>query len=171
MKYLNKYQKFSIKTDCKAAMDFFVNNSTEVKAFEYNPEITIMMLDVYQKLTKKLTQKNCSFEIKWISEKDNKLAHQYTYQTFQTVKRNMQTAKGKNEIIVMEKNQLMKVMNELSANQRKILCYLMETKKENGMMEFDRQKIASQLNLSIYTVVREVAIFQKLNIIGMKHKE
>ena len=39
--------------------------------------------------------------------------------------------KAENEIIVMEKKQLMKVMNELSKNQRKILSYLMEMKKEN----------------------------------------
>lgn len=175
-KYLNqnKYQKFLIKTDCQAARDFFVNNQTEVKAFEYNPEIAVMMSAVYQKLTKKLARKDCSFKIKWISEKDNRLAHQYTYQTFQTVKRNMQLVeenKAENEIIVMEKKQLMKVMNELSKNQRKILSYLMEIKKENGMMEFDRQKIATTLDLSVHTVSRAVSVFQKMNILGMKHEE
>ena len=171
-KYLNqnKYQKFLIKTDCQAARDFFVNHQTELKAFEYNPEIAVMMLAVYQKLTKKLARKDCSFKIKWISEKDNRLAHQYTYQTFQTVKRNMQLLE-ENEIIVMEKRQLMKVMNELSKNQRKILSYLMEMKKENGMMKFDRQKIATTLDLSVPTVARTVSVFQKMNIIGMKYEE
>lgn len=79
--------------------------------------------------------------------------------------------KAENEIIVMEKKQLMKVMNELSKNQRKILSYLMEMKKENGMMKFDRQKIATNLDLSVHTVSRAVSVFQKLNIIGMKHEE
>ena len=175
-KYLNqnKYQKFSIKTDCQAARDFFINNNTEVKAFEYNPEIAVMMLAAYQKLTKKLTRKECSLKIKWISEKDNKLAHQYTYQTFQIIKRNMQIAKEnkvKNEVVVIEKEQLMKVVNELSKNQRKILSYLMEIKKKNRMMEFDRQKITTTLDLSIHTVSRAVTVFQKLNIIEMKHEE
>lgn len=176
MKYLNqnKYQTFLIKTDCRAARDFFVNHTTEVKAFEYRPEIAVMMMAVYQKLAKKLARASCSFKIKWISEKDNQLAHKYTYQTFQMVKRNMQLAKEnteKNEIVVIEKRHLVNIMNELSKNQRKILCYLMEMPKENGMLEFDREKIATKLNLSIRTVTRAVAVFRRLNIIGVKHKE
>lgn len=176
MKYLNqnKNQAFLIKTDCQAARDFFINHNTELKVFEYKPEIAVMMMSVYQKLTKKLSRKNCSFKIKWISEKDNQLAHKYTYQTFQMVKRNMQMAKEnseKDEIVVIEKRQLMNIMNELSKNQRKILSCLMEMPKENGMLEFDRQRIATELDLSIRTVTRAVAVFRKLNIIGVKYKE
>lgn len=151
-----------------------MNHNIEIKVFEYNPEIAIMMMAVYQKLSKKLSRINCSFKIKWISEKDNQLAHKYTYQTFQIVRRNIETAKKngeQNEIVVIEKKHLLKIMNELSKNQRRVLCYLMEIPKENGILKVEKQKIARNLDLSINTITRVMAVLRKLNIVGIKYKE
>lgn len=171
-KYLvkNKYQEFLIKTDCQSARNFFVCKDVQVKVFEYNPDISVMMLNVYKKLCKKLSGKNRNFEIKWISEKENKLAHQYTYSTFQKVKKDMKQLNKnsiKDEIVVLEKKHLLKIINELSANQRKVLCYFIERKTNNGMIKFNEEDVAENLNLSKNTATRAITVLKNLNIIGI----
>lgn len=169
-KYVNeyKYQKFLIKTDCQSARDFFVCKEMEIKAFEYNPEIAVMMTKVYEKLSRKMSRKMCSFKIRWISEKQNKIAHQYTHTAFQKVRKNMTQANKsgvKDEIVVLEKQQLLNMINKLSSNQRKVLSYLMESQAHNGMLQLNKEQIAKSLNLSIHTMTRAISMLKKLHII------
>lgn len=156
----NKLQKFCIKTDCAIAREFFINNN-KIKIFKENSDMLVTMKDVYKKLSKKLAKKDCSFKIKWISRKSNKIAHKYSYSIFQKLK----VSDNRKELLLIDKNVFMDILLKLNKIQYTIIIYLINNSNEEKLINITQKEVANDLNVSTYEINRCFKLLMNLSIL------
>lgn len=156
----DRLQKFCIKTDCTIAREFFINNN-KIKIFKNNSDMLVTMKDVYKNLSKKLAKKDCSFKIKWISRKANKIAHKYSYCMFQKLK----VSDERKELLLIDKNVFMDILLKLNKIQYNIIIYLINISNEEKLINITQKEVANDLNISIYEINKCFKIFISLCIL------
>lgn len=157
----NKLQKFCIKTDCDRAREFFINKNNKNKIFTKNIELAMIMKKNYEKVSKKLSRNKCSFKIKWISRKINKVAHKYSYSTFQKLK----VIDDKRELLLIDKKSFIEILLKLSKSQYKIIVYLINVSNEEKMIIMTQKEIAEDLNMSLCEINKSFKEFINLSIL------
>ena len=87
--YINKSesQVFCINTDCTQVPAFFESKNNKMKIFKHNEDIKRDMIKTYNVISTKLSKKNCSFSLKWITRDLNKIAHKQTYNMLKRVRK------------------------------------------------------------------------------------
>lgn len=157
----NKLQKFCIKTDCVMAREYFINKNNKNKIFTKNLELSVIIRKNYEKILKKLSRNKCSFNIKWISRKINKVAHKYSYSTFQKLK----AINEKKDLLLIDKNSFIEILLKLTKIQYKIMVYLINISDEEKMVIMTQKEIANNLSISIFVINKSFKIFMNLNIL------
>lgn len=157
----NKFQKFCIKTDCSVARDFFIQKNRNIKIFKENLELIKIIKNLYKNISKKLIKENCSFNIKWIPRKNNKIAHKYAYSTFKELRGN----NYKNELLLIDKNVFIDILLNLNKIQYEIIIYLIKSSNEQKLINLTQKEVASDLNMSICAINKNFKIFINLSIL------
>ena len=157
----NKLQKFYIKTDCSMAREFFINKNKNNKIFTKNLEMFVIMKMKYEKISKKLARNKCSFQIKWIPRKANKIAHKYSYSTFQKLK----VIDEKRELLLIDKKVFIELLIKFNKNQYKIIIYLINISNRERLINMTQKEIANNLNMSICEINKSFKVFMNLNIL------
>ena len=155
----NKLQKFCIKTDCVMAREFFLNKNNKI--FTKNLELSVIMKKNYEKVSKKLSRNKCSFKIKWISRKINKVAHKYSYSTFQKLK----MIDEKRELLLIDKKSFIEILLKLSKIQHEIIVYLINVSNEEKMIIKTQKEIAEGLDMSLCEINKNFKEFINLSIL------
>lgn len=161
--YINKdkIQKFHMRTDCSSARDFFVEKNNEIKIFDGNLEMAVLMKKVYKRICQKLSRKDCSFKIKWVPREANKIAHKYAYTAFQKLK----VVKEKNEILVIDKKSLFEIFAEFDKKQLEVIKYLLNISNEQKIILMTQKQIASSLKLSVSVINNTVRKLININVL------
>lgn len=157
----NKLQKFYIKTDCAIAREFFINKNNRDKIFNRNLELSIIMKKSYEKVSKKLERNKCSFKIKWIPRESNKIAHKYSYSTFQKLK----VIDEKRDLLLIDKKSFIEILLKLSKIQYKIIVYLIDVSNVEKIIIMTQKEIAEELNISICEINKSFKEFINLSIL------
>lgn len=157
----SKFQKFCIRTDCSVARDFFIKKNKNIKIFKENLELIKIIKNMYKNISKKLTKENCSFNIKWISRENNKIAHKYAYAIFKELRMN----NYKNELLLIDKNVFIDILLKLNKIQYEIIIYLIKSSNEQKLVNLTQKEIASDLNMPIYVINKNFKVFINLNIL------
>ncbi len=156
-------QEFEISTDCEVAKNFFINNERKVKIFNKNIELYNKIKESYKRVSNKMNRENCSFTLKWIPREENKVAHKYSYSIF----KNLRAKEYKDNIILLERKQLLKFLNKFNSKQCKVLIYLHLIANENKLILKKQSEISKSLEISNSSINR---IFKELNKLNMLKK-
>lgn len=157
----NKFQKFCIKTDCNSAREFFINKDNRNNIFTKNKDLSRIMKKNYENVSKKLSRNKCSFKIKWISRKINKVAHKYSYSTFQKLK----VIDKKRDLLLIDKKAFIEILLKLSKIQYKIIVYLINVSNEEKMIIMTQREIAEVLDMSLCEINKSFKEFINLSIL------
>lgn len=157
----NKLQKFCIKTDCVMAREFFINKNNKNKIFANNLELSVIIKKGYEKISKKSARNKCSFKIKWIPRKSNKIAHKYSYSTFQKLKMIDQ----KRDLLLIDKKSFIEILLKLSKIQYKIIVYLINVSNVEKMIIMTQKEIAEELNISLCEINKSFKEFINLSLL------
>lgn len=157
----NELQKFWIRTDCQTARDFFLEKKLNFKIFERDIDMYKRMRKSYDILSKALSKKGCSFRIKWIPEKLNKVAHKYSYLAFQ----NLKLHNLKNQTLIINKKIFIEILTKFNKNQCIILAYLFKILDEENQLKITQREVAKDLKISISLVNKVFKEFIRLNLL------
>lgn len=157
----NKFQKFCINTDCSVAREFFVQKNKNINIFKENLELIKIIKNIYENISKKLTKENCSFNIKWIPRKNNKIAHKYAYSIF----KELRTNNYKNELLLIDKNVFIDILLKLNKIQYEIIIYLIKSSNEQKLVNLTQKEVAEDLNMSICAINKNFKVFINLSIL------
>lgn len=152
-----KSQEFLISTDCEAAPIFFTKKERKGKnkIFKTNIELYNIIKKTYKRTRKKLSKQGCSFKIRYISRKNNKIAHNYSYKAFKKIK----IESGKSEFIFIEKKLFLQFLQNFNSKKYNVINYLFQISNKNNIISRTQIEVAEELGLSISTVNK---IFQEL---------
>lgn len=154
-------QKFWLRTDCSVARDFFMEKNNNIKIFEKNGELLNTIKKSYARIKKRLDKKDCSFKLKWIPRGANKIAHKYSYSTFQKLKQ----ANYKKDIILIDKESFLGLLQKFNSRQCKIIIYLFQISNEDKSILKTQTEIAKSLEISISYINKTFQELIKLNIL------
>lgn len=154
-------QKFWLRTDCSVARDFFMEKNNNIKIFEKNGELLNTIKKSYARIKKRLAKKDCSFKLKWIPRGANKIAHKYSYSTFQKLKQ----ANYKKDIILIDKESFLGLLQKFNSRQCKIIIYLFQISNEDKSILKTQTEIAKSLEISISYINKTFQELIKLNIL------
>lgn len=157
-----KIQKIYLSTDCSAAKEFFKENS-KMNIFKRNSKIYNKIKESYRRAHKKMKEKSIYFELRYISRKKNKIAHQYSYKTF---KRH----KDENPIsnIMKNRSELIQFCNKIGIKQGKVLIYLFLISNDDKIISKTQEEIAKSLNLTTSNINRIFRNLKKIEILEKK---
>ena len=158
----NITQKFWLRTDCLIARDFFIENENKIKVFENNLTLLNTIKQTYERIKKILSKKDCSFRLKWIPRKINKVAHKYAYSAFQKLK----TINSKKDIVLIDKYSFLRLLKEFNLKEYKVILYIFKNANEQKLILKTQSEIAEKLELSTYSINKIFKEFIKLNILG-----
>lgn len=154
-------QKFWIRTDCVAARDFFIEKNNNVKIFKKNEELLNTIKETYARIKKRLTKKDCSFKLKWISREANKIAHKYSHSAFQRLK----IINNQNDIILIDKISFLELLQQFNSRQYKIILYLFQNSNNEKLIIKTQTEIAESLQIPISYINKTFQEFIKLNVL------
>lgn len=117
--------------------------------------------ETYERIRKTLSKKDCSFKIKWIPRKINKVAHKYSYSTFKKLK----IDNNKNDIILIDKYSFLELLQILNSNYCKVVSYLFQNSNEEKLILKTQSEIAKTLEISAYNINKIFKQLIKLNVL------
>lgn len=158
----NITQKFWLRTDCLVARDFFIENENKIKVFENNLTLLNTIKQTYERIKKVLSKKDCSFRLKWIPRKINKVAHKHAYSAFQKLK----PINSKKDIVLIDKYSFLRLLKEFNSKEYKVILYIFKNANEQKLILKTQSEIAEKLELSTYSINKIFKEFIKLNILG-----
>ena len=158
----NITQKFWLRTDCLVARDFFIENENKIKVFENNLTLLNKIKQTYERIKKVLSKKDCSFRLKWIPRKINKVAHKHAYSVLQKLK----TINSKKDIVLIDKYSFLRLLKEFNSKEYKVILYIFKNANEQKLILKTQSEIAEKLELSTYSINKIFKEFIKLNILG-----
>lgn len=155
-----KNQNFLIQTDCEIAKDFF-NKERKIKIFKKNFELCNKIKETYKRVFNKMVINNCSIKLGWISRKQNKLAHKYSYSVF----KKLRSMENKNHRVSLKRKKLLQFLQEFNSKQCKVLIYLCLISSEDKFVIKTQNDISKALELSSSNINRIFKEFKELKMI------
>lgn len=140
----NKKQKFKLRTDCKSAVDFFVNNKITCNMFNNNIELLKTIKNTYKKFYKKLSKNESNIFLTWIPREANKIAHKWTYNAFQRLK----GYSDNKELALINTEALCELLSDNQKSYCKIIKYLFIVSNEEKIITKTQEEMAIALNIS-----------------------
>ena len=153
-------QKFWLRTDCAVAKDFFIKRS-KIKIFKKNVDLLDTINKSYERITKTLSKKDCSFRLKWIPRGANKIAHKHSYSVFKRLK----VVNEKNEILVIKKKTFIEILSKFNKRQCEIIIYLFKISNEQKLILRTQKEIAEEVNISVVSINKVFQVLINLNVL------
>lgn len=139
----NENQNFLLYTDFNGARDFFLLGKKKVKTFKKNGELKNKIRKTFKRIKENLNDE-CTFNIKWISRDNNKIAHKYSY----SVLKKATSKEYKKNIAIFDRKGLLKYLKKFDSKKHKVLIYLHLIKNEEKIVIKTQKEIAKALELS-----------------------
>lgn len=159
-----EYQVFCINTDCTQVPIFFENKNNKMKIFKHNDDIKKDMLKTYNVISTKLSRRNCSFSLKWITRDFNKVAHKQTYNMLKRIRKVNKLNVSKEDVLI-NKNILCEILSSFDKRQISVILYLLNNVDPNGLILMTQKMIAESLNISISVINKIIKELSQLKII------
>lgn len=154
-------QKITIRTDCIEAKKIL--EGTKSKIFKRNIDLYNQIQETYKRILNKTNAKNKNFTLQWIPRKKNKMAHKLAYAALKKVKVN------ENNILMTEKEMLLKVLKRSNSKKCKVLIYLYLIANENKLINKKQEEISNSLGISTSSICKIYKELNSLNILKKIH--
>lgn len=164
--YINKSesQVFCINTDCTQVPAFFENKNNKMKIFKHNEDIKRDMIKTYNVISTKLSKKNCSFSLKWITRDLNKIAHKQTYNMLKRVRKVNKLNVSKDDVII-DKKIFCEILANFDKRQLSIILHLLNNVGQDSLILTTQKALAENLNVSISITNKTIKELNQLKII------
>ena len=156
----NEKQKFSIKTDCISARDFYLQNK-KMRIFKKDNTIQNKMKNTYKDFYADLSKAGSELKIKWVPRNSNKIAHKYAYGMLKSA----EILNRDNDDITINVNTLCEMLSEFSKDQKMIFQHLLSLTDTEDFIRTTQSSIASSLKISNSSVSKTIRKLSEFNII------
>lgn len=157
-------QVFCINTDCSQVPVFFENKNSKMKIFKHNEEIKRDMIKTYNVISTKLSRKNCSFSLKWISRDLNKIAHKQTYNMLKRIRKVNKFNISKDDVLI-DKKIFCEILSNFDRRQILVVLHLLNNVGQDGIILITQKILAEILDVSISIIHKTIRELNQLKII------
>lgn len=157
-------QVFCINTDCIQVPLFFENKNNKMKIFKHNEDIKKDMIKTYNVISTKLSRKNCSFSLKWITRDLNKIAHKQTYNMLKRVRKVNKLNVSKDDVLI-DKNIFCEILENFDRRQLSVILYLLNSVGQDSLILITQKTLAENLNVSISIINKTIKKLNQLKIL------